>query len=98
MTRLVPIAESMNVEFKSDRGPHRGAGRVPAVVRLTNGRVDLVRRFVRQHGSIKRAEAAELCRIEPGQGTRPMARLVREKILVKQGERRGVEYVKGPRS
>lgn len=52
---------------------------------------------IRQHGSIKRAEAAELCRTESVQARRLLARMVKAQILVQQGEKRGVEYVKGPK-
>lgn len=53
----------------------------------------MVRQYVEKHGSITRAEAAELCRIAPPQAYRLLQRLVSQGLIVQSGARgRGVRY------
>ncbi len=52
----------------------------------------MIRTFVARHGSIRRAEAAELCRIAPDQASRLLRRLVREGTLRMTGSRRTARY------
>ena len=56
----------------------------------------MVLQFARVHGSITRAQAAELCRVGPHQASRLLRRLVDAGLLVQEGRRRGTRYV--PRS
>lgn len=58
---------------------------------------EMVRSFVRQHGSIRRAEAAELCRIDPREAGRLLARLKADGVLEQHGERSGTFYRRGPK-
>lgn len=48
--------------------------------------------YVAQHGSISRAEAAELCRLAPDQASRLLRRMAREGSLHMSGERRTARY------
>lgn len=52
----------------------------------------MVLAFVSAHGSITRAQAAELCAIAPEQAGRLLRRLAAEGKLVQRGERRGSFY------
>lgn len=48
--------------------------------------------YVMQHGSIGRAEAAELCQIGPDQASRRLRRMVRDGTLTMTGNRRTARY------
>ena len=48
--------------------------------------------YVVQHGSIGRAEAAELCRITPDQASRRLRRMARDGTLTMTGSRRTARY------
>ncbi|RPF19944.1 RNA-binding domain-containing protein [Myceligenerans xiligouense] len=54
---------------------------------------EMVLQYVRAHGSINRAQAAELCSIAPTQATTLLRRLVAHGRLELRGERRGAHYV-----
>ncbi len=54
----------------------------------------MVLTYVAQHGSIARAEAAELCRIAPDQASRLLRRMVSGGALRMTGSRRTARYVK----
>ncbi len=56
----------------------------------------MVLQYVEKHGRIKRAEAAELCRIGPYQATRLLARLVDSGRLVRHGVRKAAWYERSP--
>lgn len=53
----------------------------------------MVLSFVGAHGSITRAQVAELCAVAPAQASRLLGRLVDLGKLVRRGERRGSHYV-----
>jgi len=53
----------------------------------------MIMQYVRAHGKVSRAEAAELCSITPDQASRVLRRLAREGKLVRHGERRGAVYL-----
>ena len=53
----------------------------------------LIRRFVQQHGSIRRSEAAELCGIDPVLAGQILRQMRDDGRLVMVGERRGARYV-----
>ncbi len=55
----------------------------------------LVRNYVRQTGSIRRAEVMDLCRLDQGQAYRLLKRMVGAGILKRQGSKRGTHYVPG---
>ena len=52
--------------------------------------------YVVQHGSIGRAEAAELCRIAPEQASRRLRGMARDGALRMTGSRRTARYLRGP--
>lgn len=52
----------------------------------------MVDSYVRAHGRITRAQAAELCGLTPQQATLLLRRLVDQGRLVRHGERRGAHY------
>jgi ATP-dependent DNA helicase RecG len=52
----------------------------------------MILQYVRRHGRITRREAAELCRLEPRQAGRLLARLVNAGKLTLYGARRGAWY------
>lgn len=58
----------------------------------------MVRQYAEKHGSITRAQAAELCRISPPQAYRLLQKLVEKGVLRRSGTRgRGVRYEAKPR-
>lgn len=52
----------------------------------------MVRRYVEQHGTIRRHEAMKLCGISRDQATRLLQSLVAQGVLVRHGERKGTFY------
>lgn len=54
----------------------------------------MILQYVQAHGRITRREAAELCRISSPQARDLLAKLVKKGVLVRQGRRRGIFYVK----
>lgn len=52
----------------------------------------MVLRFIQEHGTIKRADAADLCRINPYQATRLLNRMVRENKVMSVGKGKGTVY------
>lgn len=56
----------------------------------------MVLSYVRQHGSIRRAEVMELCRLSAEQSKMLLTKLRDEKRLILQGEKRGSFYILGP--
>lgn len=55
----------------------------------------MVRAYVREHGSIRRREVVELCRVSPQQATRLLLRLTGEGVLSRSGEGKGTVYARG---
>jgi len=54
----------------------------------------MVIEYVQKHGSIRRSEAADLCRISGSQATRLLRRIARKYPQLEQiGVRRGTRYV-----
>jgi len=53
---------------------------------------EMVMRFVREHGEIRRRDATELCHLTPRQATKLLQRLVEEGRLQQHGARRGAYY------
>lgn len=49
---------------------------------------------MRAHGRITRREAAELCQISSPQARDLLTKLVKKGVLMRQGRRRGIFYVK----
>jgi ATP-dependent DNA helicase RecG len=52
----------------------------------------MVLAYIEKHGSIKRAEAAELCRISPFQATRLLKRLTEGGKIAPKGKGKGIVY------
>ena len=52
----------------------------------------MVLAYIDKHGSIKRADVMDLCRITKDQAARLLKRLTSEKKIAKHGERRGAYY------
>ena len=57
---------------------------------------EMVKRFVREHGSIQRKDVVELCRLNDGQAKRLLASLTDRGVFVRVGQRKGARYEKGP--
>ncbi len=55
----------------------------------------MIRAFVREHGSIRRQDVIELCKLNPHQASRLLQRLVEQKALVRKGKHRGTFYEGG---
>ena len=55
----------------------------------------MVRTYVREHGSIRRRDVIRLCRLSPQQATRLLARLVEEDVLARHGRGKGSVYEPG---
>lgn len=58
---------------------------------------EMVKRFVREHGSIQRKDVVELCRLSDDQAKRLLANLTSAGVLIRVGERKGARYQKGPK-
>lgn len=75
---------------------YRRLGRPQAYVRTrgfdTIQHEQMVETYVREHGSISRSEAAELCQIEPRAATALLTRLRNEGRLIMRGDRRQARY------
>ena len=56
----------------------------------------LILNYVRQHGSIRRSEVMQLCRLSDDQAWRVLKRLLDDGKLAKQGERRWTVYTLAP--
>ena len=56
---------------------------------------EMVMRFVRAHGEIRRGDVIELCHLTPRQATKLLQRLVAEGRLAQHGTRRGSYYTQG---
>lgn len=77
---------------------YRGAGQKAAYVRQVGfdpiQQEQMVIKFIEKHGSIKRADAAELCRIGLFQATRLLKRLVESGKIKPRGKGKGTVYVR----
>lgn len=58
---------------------------------------EMVKRYVREHGSIQRKDVVELCRLSDDQAKRLLATLTNAGVLIRLGERKGARYEKGPK-
>ena len=54
--------------------------------------------YAKNHGSLRRSDVVELCRITPRQATRLLSKLVAEEQLVRKGTRRAALYEPPPGS
>ena len=52
----------------------------------------MILNYIKKHSFIKRADAAELCRISPFQAKRLLKKLVEEKKIVSKGQKKGTFY------
>jgi len=79
-------------------GAYRAIGDKAAYVRARGfdplQQEQMVVQYVEAHGSITRAQAADLCQLSPAQATRLLGRLVEQGRLLRQGERRGTRYTR----
>jgi ATP-dependent DNA helicase RecG len=56
----------------------------------------MVLKYVREHGAIKRADVMELCQLSADQAKRLLAALLEDGLLTKSGSKRGVVYGRAP--
>ena len=54
--------------------------------------VEMVRRYVTEHGRIQRSEAARLCQVSSEEAKELLRRMVRDRLLLMHGARRGAYY------
>ena len=54
----------------------------------------MVLKFIETHGSIKRADAADLCQISPFQATRLLKRLAEHGKIIPKGKGKGTVYIR----
>jgi len=54
----------------------------------------MVLKFIEKHGSIKRADATELCQISPFQASRLLKRLANDGKIIPKGKGKGTFYVR----
>jgi ATP-dependent DNA helicase RecG len=77
---------------------YRHAGQKSAYVRQAGfdpiQQEQMVLKFIEKHGSIKRADAADLCQISPFQATRLLKRLVENDKIIPKGKGKGTIYVR----
>ncbi|OHD19994.1 MAG: hypothetical protein A2Y38_04745 [Spirochaetes bacterium GWB1_59_5] len=55
----------------------------------------MVLKYVRQHGSIKRSDVMNLCRISLDQAAKLLSKLKKDKKIEQQGTKKGAIYVLG---
>lgn len=55
----------------------------------------MIRSYVREHGSIARKDVVALCRLSPQQATRLLRRLVEAGVLTSSGKGKGTRYARG---
>lgn len=58
---------------------------------------EMVKRYVREHGSIRRRNVMELCGLSGDQASRLLRQLAEAEVLTRRGQRRGAYYVPGPK-
>jgi len=77
---------------------YRHSGRKAAYIRQAGfdpiQQEQMVLKFIETHGSIKRADAADLCQISPFQATRLLKRLVKNGKIISKGRGKGTVYVR----
>ena len=77
---------------------YRHSGRKAAYIRQTGfdriQQEQMVLKFIKTHGSIKRADAADLCQISPFQATRLLKRLAENDKIISKGKGKGTIYVR----
>lgn len=56
---------------------------------------EMIKRYVYEHGSIKRADVVTLCGLSPQQATRLLKRLVESELLQPRGQGKGTTYNRG---
>lgn len=56
---------------------------------------EMIKRYVREHGVIRRQDVADLCHLSGPQASRLLAKLVRRNVLRRVGERRWTSYEPG---
>lgn len=75
---------------------YRQLGQKAAHVRQTGFEPEqqrqMVLKYVREHGAIKRADVMELCGLSADQSKRLLATLVEEGVLALSGSKRGATY------
>ena len=59
---------------------------------------EMIRSYVRQHGTIRRADVVDLCRITSDEAKRLIAKLEADEILAQHGSRRWAWYSAGPKA
>lgn len=78
---------------------YRHAGQKAAYVRQSGfdriQQEQMVLSYINAHGSIRRAEVADLCRISPFQSTRLLKKLSDEGSIVAKGQGKGTYYERG---
>lgn len=83
--------------FHLSAAAYRALGEPAGYVRRASSeiadRTRLVRRYLRQYGRITRSETVALCHLTPPQATRLLARLVKQGVIRRIGERRWAYYV-----
>ncbi|WP_020507128.1 DNA glycosylase AlkZ-like family protein [Lamprocystis purpurea] len=57
---------------------------------------EMVKRYVREHGNIRRSDVIRLCGLSPQQATRLLKKLNNNGILEPHGEGKGTVYARGP--
>jgi len=57
---------------------------------------EMVKRYVREHGAIRRRDVMDLCRLNGAQATRLLKKLTDCGALLKRGEKRWTRYEPGP--
>lgn len=60
-------------------------------------REEMIKRYVREHGGIRRQDAIDLCGLSPSQASRLLGKLADQGTLRRVGERKGARYEAGPK-
>lgn len=78
---------------------YRGIGQADGFVRQAGfepiQQEEMVKRYVREHGTIRRRDVVELCRIGPHQATRLLKKLSNSNVLAVEGRGKATRYVLG---
>ena len=91
--RLIRQGENLTLEFKSDLKSLSDKDLVATIVSLANTEGGtLLFKFIKAHGTIKRADVIELGRLSKDQSARLLTQLASEYKIHKHGDRRGTYY------
>jgi len=93
---LEPHGTGRGRTYTLSAGLYRHAGKRSEYIRQAGfapiQQEQMMLNYIDKHGSIKRADAADLCRISPFQATRLLKRLEKNDLILPVGQGKGTRY------